>query len=331
LEVAVSDSFLLPEQEQLLCRLVEARNRLLPHREPFSYLRNSTRAGEVAIFIHRGWPEGSSPVLLRDLDALAAGRYILRVPRGDVWDFELTGKALALCESPQSRHGNGAEPDGELSGAPASLGTGDRADETAEPSFRREGEIWTIRYGGKIKRFKDTKGMRCLWLLISNERKGFAPLDMVVAIERLSESDAGTEPKSESQADQEGLETDGSTNVGRIMTGSYAKQVRQRVLDLIEKKKEATELGDEEAQVAIQTELEVLEQQYARAHGLRGIPRMADDKTLRLRKSVSENIRRAEMRIKPEFPGLYKHLRYSIQKSPLFTYRPDESPGWHCW
>jgi hypothetical protein len=95
------DSSLLPEQEDLLCRLVEAHNRLLPDREPFHYVKDMTGPADVAILMHSGWPQDSAPVFLDDLDALAEGGYIRRRPLGRGWKFNLRAGAFEHYESRQ--------------------------------------------------------------------------------------------------------------------------------------------------------------------------------------------------------------------------------------
>ncbi|MFH1866360.1 MAG: hypothetical protein ABIK85_10800 [Candidatus Eisenbacteria bacterium] len=105
-------SDLLPEQEQLLCRIVEARNQLLPEREPFRYMRDHTTAADVAIFMHRGWPEDSDAPYLGDLDALGVAGYILRKSLVKGWEFDVTKKALDLYKSLRQQEGETAERDG---------------------------------------------------------------------------------------------------------------------------------------------------------------------------------------------------------------------------
>jgi hypothetical protein len=96
--IAMSDYPLTPEQEDLLCRLVEAHRRLQGRREPFRYTSNLASRDGHAIFKHSEWPKGSPPVYMIDLEALAVGGYILRT-LVSMWEFELTGEAFAYYES----------------------------------------------------------------------------------------------------------------------------------------------------------------------------------------------------------------------------------------
>ena len=95
----MSGSRLLPEQEELLCRLVEAVDRIKPDRRPFYYKKNMTTSRDTAILMHRGWLEDSPPVFMGDLDALADEGFIRRKLLGHGFRFELTGKAFAHYES----------------------------------------------------------------------------------------------------------------------------------------------------------------------------------------------------------------------------------------
>lgn len=85
---------LLPEQEELLRKLVEAVERARPARSTFGYVKNMTVAEDVALCAHGPWPKDSQPVYLGDLDTLADEGYIRRVSRGHGWTFELTEKAF---------------------------------------------------------------------------------------------------------------------------------------------------------------------------------------------------------------------------------------------
>jgi hypothetical protein len=100
----MSDHSLTLRQEDLLRRLVEAYYRLQPGEEPFHYLTDYTGAADLAIFQHRGRPEGWTDVYMGDLEALDEEGYIRRRLLGRPgrgWRFELKRKAFDYYESPQ--------------------------------------------------------------------------------------------------------------------------------------------------------------------------------------------------------------------------------------
>ncbi len=100
----MSDHSLTLRQEDLLRRLVEAYNRLQPDEEPFHYSTDYTCAADLAIFQHRGRPEGWTDVYMGDLEALDEEGYIRRRLLGRPgrgWRFELKRKAFDYYESTQ--------------------------------------------------------------------------------------------------------------------------------------------------------------------------------------------------------------------------------------
>ena len=95
----MSKPSLLPEQEDLLCKLVEAVNRAKPKRELFRFLADHSRAGDFAIVSHPGWlPGPESEAVIGDLNALCDAKYIRLSPMNRGWKFDLTGDALQFYE-----------------------------------------------------------------------------------------------------------------------------------------------------------------------------------------------------------------------------------------
>ena len=93
------NSNLTPEQEELLCRLVEAVIRIKPDRAPFVYTKNWSVAEDLAMLTHPGWLEDSQKVFMGDLDALAHESYVRLEVHGRTYKFELPKKAFDFYES----------------------------------------------------------------------------------------------------------------------------------------------------------------------------------------------------------------------------------------
>lgn len=325
----MSDSTLLPEQEELLCGLVEARNRLLPQRESFQCMRDWSEAGDGAILTHPGWPEDAPSVLMRDLYALAAGRYILRIHPGDVWDFELTGKALSLYESLQRMACENAEPEGETSDVPAtSSGT---EEVTEESVFRKDGEMWTVSYEGTTKYFRDTKGMNCLWVLISNAGEKYGPAQLLDAVEggkKLSSSSGAA--VSRQSLEDIGLSITGFSEAGEVSGDDAVDAVRKRLEELLEEISEVKWRNDTEPLERLFEEKEQCEDYLKKALGGKTRLRWACDDYARIRSRVHQNIIRALKAIESEHPSLHTHLEPAIKTRHFFAYRPDRHMDWCC-
>lgn len=95
----MSKPSLLPEQEDLLCKLVDAFNKAKTKRSPFLFHPDDTRGVDLALIMHPGWlPDPEYRVSIGDLEALNDVGYIRirRMKRGG--QFDLTGDAFKFYE-----------------------------------------------------------------------------------------------------------------------------------------------------------------------------------------------------------------------------------------
>ena len=91
----MSNPSLLPEQEDLLCKLVEAYNRIKPNKSPFDYVPVNTHGRNLVMILHDSCPLGPECEFeLVDLKALHEAKYIQITNRDRTGMFQLTCVAL---------------------------------------------------------------------------------------------------------------------------------------------------------------------------------------------------------------------------------------------
>jgi len=180
--------------------------------------------------------------------------------------------------------------------------------------FRREGEYWTVVFGGTTVQIRDTKGMRHLARLLKEPGKEFHALD-------LARSEVGTEIRA-APADAE-LESDALGDAGARLDPEAKAAYRRRLDDLGEEQAEAERFDDPERAAKAREEMEFLVSELAGAVGLGGRDRKAASAAERARLSVTRAIRAALKRIGEENPDLGKHFEATVRTGTYCSYKPD--------
>jgi hypothetical protein len=171
--------------------------------------------------------------------------------------------------------------------------------------FRREGEFWTISFGGAVARLKDSKGLRDIAVLIGSPGREFAALDLVAR-------DAGDEVPREGDA-------------GAVLDDRARTAYKARIAEL---QAEIDDAADPMRTTSAREELDALAAQLASAYGLGGRARRAGDPAERARKAVAERIRDAIAKIGREHPALGRHLKASIRTGAFCGYAPERPTAW---
>lgn len=189
-----------------------------------------------------------------------------------------------------------------------------RADElTAAPAggFRRDGEVWTLSYGGTEVRLKDAKGLADIAVLLGAQGRE------VPATTLLRAPGAG------------GLPPAGARFGADPMLDTAARErYRARLADLDETLEEADRSNDPERGAAAQSERDFLIRELTAAVGLGGRARGLGDDAERARKAVTARIRDSLARIAAAHPALGQHLRESITTGLFCRYAPARPTSW---
>ena len=324
----MSGSNLLPEQEKLLCRLVEARNQHLPERAPFRYMKDYTGAADVAILMHPGWSEDWSPPHLVDLDALALDGYIHRKSLGKAWEFEIARKALDLYGSlhPREDDADDAEEVGSDGASVMASALGHRLDE--RPAFQKVGQKWVVRYEGETKYFNHTKGMTYLWILISHCGEQYEPLELLDAVEGIEPSRPSSRAPSHQFLKESGLTVSGLSDAGKVADRQAAREVWEALEAIREELERARDLNDIGRIEGLAEEEQHYRDYLFDAVRPGGQLRDAVSDYENVRSRVYMNLYRALETIREVHPHLYEHLHIAISRNPPYSYRPNHDIDW---
>jgi tetratricopeptide (TPR) repeat protein len=198
---------------------------------------------------------------------------------------------------------------GEVEGARLTAPSGVDAvsSEPAPNVFRREGEYWTIAYGGTAIRLRDTKGLGYLaWLLAHPGRE--------IHVAALAVPDAGDRPP--------------ERDLGAVLDPRATAEYKRRVADLREELEEATAAADLGRAARAREEIEAITRELSAAYGLGGRARRAGDRAERQRKAVTNQIRRTVERIRQDHPSLGRHLTNALRTGLLCAYLPEQRIDW---
>lgn len=166
----------------------------------------------------------------------------------------------------------------------------------------REGEYWTVVYGGRVSRVRDAKGLHYLDHLLRHPNEEFHALTLVAA----------------------GGEVIGDrSDAGAVLDTGAVVAYRRRFRDLQEAVAEAEAAGDQGMLARAQDELDALTEQLAAGLGLGGRHRRAGSPAERARLAVTKAIRASLGRLEQVDPDLGAHLRRTVRTGTFCSYADE--------
>lgn len=175
--------------------------------------------------------------------------------------------------------------------------------------FRREGETWTLEYGGQTTHLKDRKGLRYLAHLLGRPGEQVHVLDLVRAIEGGPMTGSAIGRATEGERAEESL-TAGLGDAGPRLDDEAKAQYGHRLRELKVRRELAEELGNEDEVDEIALEVEAIERELRAGFDVRGRPRREASAAERARTNVQKLIEDARKQIAAQHPSLAQHLRY---------------------
>ena len=176
--------------------------------------------------------------------------------------------------------------------------------------FRRDGDTWTLAFGGRSVPLRDAKGLRDLAVLLAAPGREVAATELIAGV---------------ATAAAAGLATLGADPV---LDDRARAAYRTRLARLDEELAEADTHHDIERSARLAAERDALIDELTYAAGLGGRRRRMGDVTERARTTVTARIRDAIGRIERVHPGLGRHLRASIVTGARCSYRPAVTVRW---
>jgi hypothetical protein len=193
--------------------------------------------------------------------------------------------------------------------------------------FGKEGEYWTVGYGGKSFRLKDSKGLGYLAHLLRHPGIEFHVLDLVGGIASQREEDdtghpAHGLPRLDEDLEKAGIHITRLGDAGEMLDEQAKVAYRRRLSDLREELEIAKELGNVERAQQAEDEIDAVTRELSRAVGLGGRNRRAASASERARQSITKTIRAVLERIAQSDAALGEILSRSIKTGTFCSYRP---------
>jgi tetratricopeptide (TPR) repeat protein len=200
---------------------------------------------------------------------------------------------------------------------------------SAQPGiFRNEGEYWTVGYGGKSFRLKDTKGLGYLAHLLRYPAAEFHVLDLAGGIAGQHDDDETSKsahglPRGDEDLEKAGIHISSLGDAGEMLDDQAKVAYRSRLSDLHEELEEAKERGEGERAEKAEQEIDALTKELSRAVGLGGRNRRAASASERARQSISKTIKSVVDRIAQSDAALGDILSRCIRTGTFCSYQPD--------
>ncbi len=174
--------------------------------------------------------------------------------------------------------------------------------------FQLRGDFWQLSFDGTTKFLKDSVGMGYIARLLAEPDREIPAVALLAAR-------AGIDPLVATGSSGEILDDEARENYGRRY---------HELKEDLEDAKEDLDLGRVEK---LETEMEQLTDELAKATGLRGNPRQKFDAD-RVRKSVSMAVSRDIDKITDKHEALGHHLTATISSGLTFRYASDRKMDW---
>ena len=213
--------------------------------------------------------------------------------------------------------------------APANISDPGHSVRTAQKGiFRKEGEYWTVGFGGKSFSLKDTKGLGYLAHLLRHSAAEFHVLDLVGGIAGQHDDDetiGSTHglPRGEEDLEKAGIHLGSLGDAGEMLDDQAKVAYRRRLSDLHEELDEAKQSGNFERAENVEQEIDALTRELSRAVGLGGRNRRAASASERARQSVTKTIKAVLDRIAQSDGALGDVLSRCIKTGTFCSYQTD--------
>src|ERR1700756_2440152 len=194
--------------------------------------------------------------------------------------------------------------------------------------FRNEGEYWTVGYGGKAFRLKDTKGLGYLAHLLRHPSVEFHVLDLAGGIPGQRDEDETSQsaqglPRGDGNLEKAGIHIASLGDAGEMLDDQAKSAYRRRLSELREEFEEAKELGNVERAERAEQEINALSKELSRAVGLGGRNRRAASASERARQSITKTIKAVVERIMQSDTALGDIFSRCIKTGNFCSYLPD--------
>lgn len=184
--------------------------------------------------------------------------------------------------------------------------------------FRRDGDVWTLAYGGQTVQLRHVKGLADLAELLGRPGHELHVLELMTG----GRPPATTHTACNEPELRTGHRSDAVLDAPAI--AAYRARLEALEADIAE----ADRHHDRERAARAREEHHFIAAELAAGLGLGGRPRSFPDAAERARKAAGNRIRRALRRIEHHHPELAAHLHASLHLGTFCAYRPVEPTRW---
>lgn len=192
--------------------------------------------------------------------------------------------------------------------------------------LRKEGEYWTVGFGGKYFRLKDSKGLGYLAHLLRHPGVEFHVLDLfggIASPPREDESRLSRGPaRGDNNPESADIHITRLSDAGEMLDEQAKLSYRRRLSDLRGELEEAKKQGNVERAERAEWEIDALTSELSRAVGLGGRNRRAASASERARQNITKTLKALVERIAQNDTPLGDILSQCIKTGTFCSYRP---------
>jgi hypothetical protein len=184
----------------------------------------------------------------------------------------------------------------------------------------RNGEYWTVGFSGTRFSLRDVKGLSYIQRLLQHPGEEFHALDLLSGPGALANTESANPDNASLPV---GVNIGGPGDAGEMLDAKAKQDYRRRLLELREELEDLRERGDHERAAKVESEIDFLVQEIARAVGLGGRDRRAGSAAERARLSVTRAIKAALQKISEHHTSLGDVLGHSVRTGLFCCYVAD--------
>lgn len=187
--------------------------------------------------------------------------------------------------------------------------------------FAKTGEYWTVGYGNASFSLKDVTGLSYIQRLLHHPGEEFHALDLLARPEASSAAESAR--RDEASLRDASVRIGGLGDAGEMLDGRAKQEYKRRLLELREELADLRERGDSDRATKVESEINFLAREIARAVGLGGRDRRAGSAAERARLNVRRAIKGALEKIFEHNAELGKLLDRTIRTGLFCSYVAD--------
>ena len=180
----------------------------------------------------------------------------------------------------------------------------------------REGDVWAFRFDGQDVHIRDSKGVRCLAVLLAHPGVEIAALELAGPARRPGCSRSGRFRRRAFRVSHRAMPGRRSTPRPRPHTGGGSNELREEL-------EEAESFNDPERAAKAREEMDFLARELAAAVGLGGRDRKTASNAERARVAVTKAVRATLKRIGEMDEPSAQELAATIRTGTFCSYEPD--------